>query len=65
MSGAGDRTVAAGAMGDGDETRFMVGGRVTTMEVGEVNVTEISRNNKALKKKGVSCVMMKCVKRFM
>ena len=42
-----------GAPQPGSETRFMTGGRKSdTVQVGEVNVTEISRKNMALKKAG-------------
>ena len=37
--------------GDG-ETRFVTGGKVTKVQVGEINVAEISRKNTALKKAG-------------
>lgn len=36
----------------GDETRFIVGGNVTKQFVAEVNITEISRRNNAIKKAG-------------
>ena len=48
-----ESSATTAANGGEQETRFVTGGQVVKVEVGEINVAEISRKNLALKKAGV------------
>ena len=50
----GQESSTAAANGGEQETRFVTGGQVVKVEVGEINVAEISRKNLALKKAGMA-----------
>ena len=49
----GQESAVATGNGGEQETRFITGGQVVKIEVGEINVAEISRKNFALKKAGM------------